>query len=409
MTVSILKVERSTSRCSTTALMAILSSILLQGIVTPNNVEAFHIAPSYVKFDYGFNFKPISKFTIGSTPTGKPHRLFAQPHDDHHPEMPYEQEGTGNGTGAPRSSRPTSTTPPRRMKHKNRKKKTRTKQGRAGRKYPAGMKSGPLTPEELALHVSSEYITGPGGLFKTADAKRKRQLSSSVANLVGGASSSSSSIKEQVEYLKKLDRHPALVLNADYQPLSVLPLSIWSWQDTVKALFSGKVRVVDTYPGVTIRAVNMDVDLPSVIALTEYVPQPRQNPAFTRRNVFLRDGYRCQYCAQRYHTQDLSLDHFVPRCVGGRLEWKNTVTCCKKCNSRKGSTMPNQLRSKGMKLIREPRIPTKFELAKQAGRMVPRRVHPSWRPFLQGYVKDDDDEEQKSASVGDDSRKYFEE
>jgi 5-methylcytosine-specific restriction endonuclease McrA len=65
----------------------------------------------------------------------------------------------------------------------------------------------------------------------------------------------------------------------------------------------------------------MDVDLPSVIALTEYVPQPRQNPAFTRRNVFLRDGYRCQYCAQRYHTQDLSLDHFVPRCVGGRLEW----------------------------------------------------------------------------------------
>jgi hypothetical protein len=71
--------------------------------------------------------------------------------------------------------------------------------------------------------------------------------------------------------------------------------------------------------------------------------------------------------------------------------------------------MPNQLRSKGMKLIRQPRIPTKFELAKQAGRMVPRRVHPSWRPFLQGYVKDDDDEEQKSASVGDDSRKYFEE
>jgi 5-methylcytosine-specific restriction endonuclease McrA len=96
---------------------------------------------------------------------------------------------------------------------------------------------------------------------------------------------------------------------------------LWSWQETVKALFSGKVTVVDVYPGITIRAVNMDVPLPSVIALTEYVPQPNQKPAFTRRNVFLRDGYKCQYCAKMYRTHDLSLDHVLPKCVGGRLEW----------------------------------------------------------------------------------------
>lgn len=101
----------------------------------------------------------------------------------------------------------------------------------------------------------------------------------------------------------------------------MLPLSLWSWQDTVKALFSGKVTVVETYTDINIRAVNMDVPLPSVIALTEYVSQPKQRPAFTRRNVFLRDGYRCQYCGKMFKTYDLSLDHVVPRCAGGKLEW----------------------------------------------------------------------------------------
>ena len=105
------------------------------------------------------------------------------------------------------------------------------------------------------------------------------------------------------------------------QPLSVLPLSIWSWQETIKGVFSGKVAVVDVYPNISVSAVNVDVPLPSVVALTEYVRQPSQRPAFTRRNVFLRDEYTCQYCKKRYMTRDLSLDHVTPRCVGGRLEW----------------------------------------------------------------------------------------
>ena len=81
------------------------------------------------------------------------------------------------------------------------------------------------------------------------------------------------------------------------------------------------MTVVDVYPEMTVRAVNMDVPLPSVIALTEYVAQPHTTPAFTRRNVFLRDGYRCQYCGNLFRTQDLSLDHVVPRSKGGTLNW----------------------------------------------------------------------------------------
>ena len=79
--------------------------------------------------------------------------------------------------------------------------------------------------------------------------------------------------------------------------------------------------VVDVYPGLCVRAVNMDLPLPSVIALTDYVKQPNQAPNFTRRNVFLRDGYKCQYCTKKFVTRDLSLDHVLPRCKGGKLNW----------------------------------------------------------------------------------------
>lgn len=85
---------------------------------------------------------------------------------------------------------------------------------------------------------------------------------------------------------------------------------------------------------------------------------------------------------------------------------ENTVTCCKKCNSKKGSTMPNQLHSIGMKLRREPRCPSKYELAAEAGKMVPRRVHPTWKPFL-GIDEDDTEREEGHVSLQDDSRNYF--
>ena len=81
------------------------------------------------------------------------------------------------------------------------------------------------------------------------------------------------------------------------------------------------MTVVDVYPDVTIRAVNLEIPLPSVIALNEYAPVGHQRPAFTRRNVFLRDEYTCQYCKKRFHTADLSLDHVIPRSMGGILSW----------------------------------------------------------------------------------------
>jgi len=190
------------------------------------------------------------------------------------------------------------------------------------------------------------------------------------------------SSKAAINTIAMLDRHPALVLNADYQPLRMLPLSIWSWQDTVKAVLGGKAIVVDIYPNVYIRAVNINMPVPSVIALRDYAPTGKARPAFTRRNVFLRDGYRCQYCLGLFRTSDLSLDHVEPRCLGGRLTWENAATCCKRCNGRKGSLRPAELHRVGMELKSKPRCPTLFELAAEAQKFVPRRVHPTWAPYL---------------------------
>lgn len=223
-----------------------------------------------------------------------------------------------------------------------------------------------LTERELSSHVHDVYTHGPGGIMRVQEERRQRLAA----------------ISEQNDYLKKLDSHPALVLNADYAPMSYLPLSMWHWQEAIKAVFSGKCTVVDVYPDVTIRAATLEIPLPAVIALTQYVPQFKQRPAFTKRNVFLRDEYRCQYCLRNFHTRDLSLDHVVPRCKGGRLHWENAVTSCRNCNGRKGSLPVSDLRQVNMKLAREPFVPTQFQLAAIAGRMVPAKVHATWQPYL---------------------------
>ena len=229
------------------------------------------------------------------------------------------------------------------------------------------------------------YVYGPNGILRQSKTKRAHQRPPTSSMAVSASSSSTSN--PNASNHKILDRHPALVLNADYQPMTYLPLSRWNWQEAIKAVFTGKVTVVDVYPDVFVRAANLEIPLPSVIALNEYVPQQyksQNTPAFTKRNVFLRDEYRCQYCSDRFFdTRQLSLDHVVPRSMGGQLQWENAVAACHPCNRRKGCLRVSELRSVGMRLLREPRVPTQFELAAIAGRMIPaKQVHPTWEPYL---------------------------
>ncbi|MGV6818867.1 MAG: HNH endonuclease [Parvularcula sp.] len=172
------------------------------------------------------------------------------------------------------------------------------------------------------------------------------------------------------------DGCPALVLNADFRPLSYFPLSLWSWQDTLKAVFLDRVDVVAEYER-EVASPTFRMRLPSVVSLKTYVNHARK-PAFTRFNVFLRDGFACQYCGKGERS-DLTFDHVVPRSKGGKTTWQNIVAACSPCNLRKGNKMPRDV---GMFPAKTPRQPNMFELNEKGRAFPPNYLHESWTDFL---------------------------
>lgn len=100
-----------------------------------------------------------------------------------------------------------------------------------------------------------------------------------------------------------------------------------------------------------IHTIQFPVQVPRVIRLLDYDRIPRQTVKFNRRNIFARDGNQCQYCGEHFPTQELSLDHVLPRSQGGQTTWENIVCACVECNIRKGGRTPEQAH---IKLIRKP-------------------------------------------------------
>ena len=174
-----------------------------------------------------------------------------------------------------------------------------------------------------------------------------------------------------------LDNCPTLVLNADFRPLNYFPLSLWGWQEAVKAVFLGRVNVVSEYDE-TIHSPSWAMQVPSVISLKQYVNLARR-PAFTRFNVFLRDQFSCQYCGHDFATLDLTFDHVVPRSRGGRTEWTNVVAACAPCNLKKANKLAKEA---GMHILRKPIQPSNHQLQKMGRRFPPNYLHESWRDFL---------------------------
>ena len=171
-----------------------------------------------------------------------------------------------------------------------------------------------------------------------------------------------------------LEKCPALVLNADFRPLSYYPLSIWCWQDAVKSVFLDRVSIVSNYKR-KIRSPSFEMNLPSVIALKSFI-QPSKNPNFTRFNVFLRDKFSCQYCGNK---KDLTFDHLLPRSKGGKTNWDNVVTACSACNVQKGGRL---LKFSGMTLNQRPFQPTTEDLHKNGKNFPPNFLHKSWIDYL---------------------------
>jgi len=144
-----------------------------------------------------------------------------------------------------------------------------------------------------------------------------------------------------------------------------------SWREVSEARLHFK-EPDDEY----VRTVHFELQVPRIIRLLAYDRLPRQKIKFNRRNIFARDGNRCQYCGRRFATSELSLDHVVPRIQGGRASWENIVCACLRCNVRKGGRTPAQA---GIRLIREPVEPKTSPALRLK---LSHRKYRSWKAFL---------------------------
>lgn len=157
---------------------------------------------------------------------------------------------------------------------------------------------------------------------------------------------------------------PVLILNGDYQPLSKYPLSLNTVKKVMKSLLKGRISVIKEYDD-TIAIHNRRIRLPKIVVLKKYI-NVNHIPKFSRKNVYLRDNYTCQYCGKHFNADELTFDHVHPKCLGGRTTWDNIVTACRECNSKKGG---KTLEESHMKLLHEPFIPTMGLLEKNSQAM----------------------------------------
>jgi len=146
---------------------------------------------------------------------------------------------------------------------------------------------------------------------------------------------------------KPLINHPVLVLNQSYEPLTVCRA-----RRAVVLIFQGKAEMIENGLGY-IHTIGAAIELPSVIRLAKLIRRPRRDRKMTRYEIFNRDKYTCQYCAEK--SRHLTLDHVIPRYRGGEHTWENVVSACADCNRKKAGKTP---REANMKLIRQPLPPT---------------------------------------------------
>jgi 5-methylcytosine-specific restriction endonuclease McrA len=162
-------------------------------------------------------------------------------------------------------------------------------------------------------------------------------------------------------------QRPTLVLNRNWQPVNVATV-----ERALTMLWNESARVVDPHdyqmytwadwsqlaPGEGepfVQAIRMRLRVPEVVTLTGYDRLPAAAVSFSRRNIFKRDHYTCQYCGVQPGGEDLTIDHVVPRAQGGTSTWANCVLACVACNKRKADRTPDQA---GLRLRKQPVRPT---------------------------------------------------
>ena len=137
---------------------------------------------------------------------------------------------------------------------------------------------------------------------------------------------------------------------------SYFPLGRTTWQSAFSMVFTGRAEVVEEYGDREIRSASATYKMPSIIRFLSKASSVIRNRGlkFNRRNVFYRDKGVCQYCEEKVREDCFTLDHVVPKSLGGKTSWENIVTACAKCNYRKANRTPEQA---GMRLPKNPSCP----------------------------------------------------
>lgn len=167
-----------------------------------------------------------------------------------------------------------------------------------------------------------------------------------------------------------------LLLNADAAPVSMLPLSTLNWQDAIRYLVLEKVTVLEWYDNWIIHSQNWSTRVPAVMILNQY-QRKKTTIRYSKSNVFLRDGFVCQYCDAVVNRKTATLDHILPISHGGRSTWDNCTTACGPCNAKKGN-------NKKIVPKKVPYKPTYFQLVEKRKKLGWDHIgHHSWKNYLE--------------------------
>ena len=164
------------------------------------------------------------------------------------------------------------------------------------------------------------------------------------------------------------------MLNADGAPISWLPLSTISWEEAIKFMVLEKATVLDVYDDWVVHSANWETQVPAVMILREYEKR-KTTIRYSKYNVFLRDGYTCQYCGDDVSRKTATLDHVLPVSHGGKTTFENTVCACATCNANKGNDKKIVPKHKPVK-------PTYYQLVDKRRQQKWDIPHPSWANYL---------------------------
>ena len=184
-----------------------------------------------------------------------------------------------------------------------------------------------------------------------------------------GAQGQSSALENghSTESLAWLVRAPVLVLNLNYVPINVCTV-----RRAIVLVGKGKAELLENHRG-ELRTVSAVIEAPSIIRLVYLVKRPFLPRKLSKKEVFLRDRFTCQYCGKK--SQELTLDHVIPRRQNGSHSWNNVVAACAKCNLRKAGRTPVEA---SMKLVKEPRAPDPNPYLILQNRS----ILEEWRPYI---------------------------